>query len=112
MRNKAMAKKRRRLFTVETPLGDRAFLERDRWRQLVRQKHPALAGREKEVRACLESPIMVRESTNEPDVHMYYMPSGEVYLCVVTAPADEVEHFVVTAYFTKNIKKGTELWAR
>ena len=35
---------RRRIFTVQTPLGDRVFLTRDRWRQIIRFKHPALAG--------------------------------------------------------------------
>src|SRR5438477_13139126 len=105
-----MAKKRRRIFTVQTPLGYRAFLERDRWRQIVKQKHPALAGHEKAVRACLESPTVVRESAKEEDVHLYYVPSADVFLCVVVAPADEEERFVVTAYFTKNIKKGKEIW--
>ncbi|MBI1916771.1 MAG: hypothetical protein HYS12_18855 [Planctomycetes bacterium] len=105
-----MAKKRRHIFTVQTPLGYRVFLDRDRWRQILRTKHPALAGREKEVRACLESPTAIRESAKEAEVHMYYAPAEEVYLCVVVAPADENERFVVTTYFTKNIKKGKERW--
>jgi hypothetical protein len=104
-----MAKKRR-LFTVTTPLRYAVFLTRDRWRQIVRQKHPALAGHEKEVRACLEAPTQVRQSVKEPEVHLYYRPMDDVHLCVVVAPAEEEERFVVTAYFTKNIKKGTELW--
>jgi len=41
---------------------------------------------------------------------MYYAPAEKMHLCVVTAPADEDEWFVVTAYLTKNIKKGKELW--
>jgi hypothetical protein len=106
-----MARKRRRLFTVQTPLGYRVFLERDRWRQIVGNKHPALAGREKEVRACLKSPTLVRESAKEADVHLYYAPAEEVHLCVVVAPAGE-ERFVVTAYFTKNLKTGTQLWTK
>ena len=101
---------KRRIFSVETPLGYRVILTRDRWRQIIRQKHPALAGHEKEVRACLESPAIIRESTKEPDVHMYYVSADDVFLCVVAAPADENERFVVTAYFTKNIKKGNDLW--
>jgi hypothetical protein len=105
-----MAKRRRRIFTVQTPLGYPVFLGRDRWRQIVRTKHPALAGHEKAVRACLESPLFVRASAKEPEVHMYYVSSQDVHLCVVVAPADEVERFVVTAYFTKNIKKGKNLW--
>jgi hypothetical protein len=71
-----------------------------------------LAGHEQAVRACLESPIFIRASAKEPEVHLYYAPSKDVYLCVVTAPADGDERFVVTAYFTKNIKKGNELWTK
>jgi hypothetical protein len=102
--------RRRRIFTVQTPLGHRVFLSRDRWRQLIRFKHPALAGRESELRSCLSSPILVRESAKEPDVHLYDAPAKSLFFCVVTAPADEEERFVVTAYLTKNIKPGTELW--
>ena len=105
-----MAKKRRRLFTIQTPLGYRVFLDRNRWRQILRTKHPALAGRENEVRACLECPTVVRESAKEADVHLYYVAAEDVHLCVVVAPADGDERFVVTTYFTKNIKKGKELW--
>lgn len=101
---------RRRIFTVTTPLGAAVFLTRDRWRQIIRSKHPALAGHEKAIRACLESPALVRESTKEAEIHLYDAASDRGYLCVVTAPADEAERFVVTAYFTTNIKKGTELW--
>jgi hypothetical protein len=105
-----MAKTRRRIFTVQTPLGYLVVLQRDRWRQILRHKHPAMAGRETEVRACLASPTVVRESAKEPDVHLYYVPANDTHLCVVVAPADEDERFVVTTYFTKNIKKGKELW--
>jgi len=100
----------RRIFTVTTPLGSRVFLTRDRWRQIIRSKHPALAGNEKEIRGCLESPTLVRESAKDADVHLHYAAAERGHLCVVTAPADENERFVVTAYFTTNIKKGTELW--
>jgi len=33
-----------------------------------------------------------------------------ILMCVVVAPTDKDERFVVTAYFTKNVKKGKELW--
>jgi hypothetical protein len=101
---------RRRIFTVETPLGYRVFLTRDRWRQIIREKHPALEGHEDKVRACLESPIRICESAKDPEVHLYYMASDDVFLCVVANPATGTDRFVATAYFTKKIKKGTELW--
>lgn len=61
---------KRRLFTVTTPLGHAVFLTRDRWRELIRFKHPALDGCENLVRECLESPSLVRESAKDADVHM------------------------------------------
>ena len=42
--------------------------------------------------------------------HFPYAPIEDVHLCVVVAPSDADERFVVTTYFTENIKKGTELW--
>ncbi len=48
----------------------------------------------------------------EEQVHLYYNDDEEVFLCVVTAPAQDEDYFVVTAYFTRNIKKGRELWKR
>jgi len=101
---------RRLIFEVQTPLGHRVVLTRDRWRQITRFKHPALVGRESDVRACLCTPSLVRESAKEPNVHLYYTVAGQDHLCVVTAPADVDERFVVTSYFTKNIKPGHQLW--
>ena len=105
-----MAKKQ--IFTVTTPLGYRVRLTRDRWRQIIRFKHPALKGHEKQVRECLAKPAIVRESAKEPEVHLYYNEAHNVYLCVVTAPSDGDDRFVVTAYYTKNIKKGKILWTK
>lgn len=103
---------KRQIFTVSTPLGDRVSLSRDRWKQIIRFKHPALKGCEKRVRACLENPLLIGASLKEPGVRLHYDQAGKVYLCVVTMPGAGGDHFVVTAYFTGNIKQGTELWKR
>jgi hypothetical protein len=103
---------KRLVFTVATPLGYRVNLSRDRWRQITRFKHPALSGHENEVRNCLRNPVCVRESANDSNVPLFYRESESVFLCVVTAPALDDDRFVVTAYFTTNIKEGTELWKR
>jgi len=102
----------RLMFQVRSPLGYRVSLARDRWREIVRYKHPALAGHERELRSCVEAPELIRESFKDRDVHLYYAPVGHVHLCVVVAPEQEHERFVVTAYFTKNIKKGSVLWTK
>lgn len=103
---------KRKVFAVTTPLGYRVSLFRDRWRTITSFKHPALTGCEKEVRNCLQNPAIVRESAKDADVHLYYHKHDNVFLCVVTAPSDGDDHFVVTAYFTKNIKEGPELWKK
>ncbi len=102
----------KRLFAVTTPLGYRVGLSRNRWREIVRFKHPALAGHESEVRACLEDPAVVRASAKDPDVHLYYREADTGYVCVVVAQSRDAARFVVTAYFTRAIKKGDVLWTR
>ena len=101
---------RRVIFTVQSPLGYRVTLTRNRWREILRYKHPALAGSEQAVRRCVESPTIIRESDKDASVHLHYAPAGNRHLCIVVAPARGEERFVVTAYFTKNIKKGKGLW--
>ena len=59
---------KRQVFTVTTPLGYRVRLSRDRWREIVRYKHPALDGCANLVRGCLEHPTIVRERCRRPSV--------------------------------------------
>jgi hypothetical protein len=103
---------KRLVFTVVTPIGYRVSLSRDRWRQITRFKHPALSGHENDVRSCLRNPMCVRGSAKDSNVHLFYAESKSPFLCVVTAPAIGENRFVVTAYFTTNIKEGTEIWKR
>jgi hypothetical protein len=98
------------IFTVVSPLGYRVSLSRDRWREIVRYKHPALGGNVAAVRRCVENPKLIRQSAKDSLVHLYYAPVGKVHLCVVVALENEKDRFVVTAYFTRNIKEGKELW--
>jgi hypothetical protein len=106
-----MARKRR-VFEEETPLGYRVVLARDRWREIIRFKHPALAGHESEVRETVRDPDEIRASAKETDVHVFYRKTDQGYICVVVGRDDSQERFVVTAYFTAKIKKGDQLWTR
>jgi hypothetical protein len=45
----------KKIFTVTTPLGYRVTLSRDRWREIVRFKHPALDGCEDLVKSYGQS---------------------------------------------------------
>ena len=69
-----------------------------------------MAGHEKEVRECLESPTVICDSEKDEEVNLYYKAARDLFVCVVIAPGVSVERFVVTAYFTKRIKKGKQRW--
>lgn len=79
---------RRVLFAVDTPLGNRVMLTRNRWREIVRFKHPALAGHEQEVRDCLEHPEVIRASAKDAEVHLYYAAAERGHLCVIVGSVD------------------------
>jgi hypothetical protein len=103
---------RRIVFSANTPLGYRVVLTRNRWREIVRFKHPALSGHEDEVRRCLEDPEVIRASAKDADVHLYYATVERGHLCAVVGAGDSAERFVVTAYFTTTIKRGDVLWTK
>jgi hypothetical protein len=103
---------RRAVFVGSSPLGYGIILTRDRWREIVRFKHPSLAGHEEEVRRCLREPDVIRASSKDPDVHLYYRAADRGYVCVVLGADSPRERFVITAYFTRDIKKGQVLWTK
>jgi hypothetical protein len=102
---------KRILFSVQTPLGYRVVLSRNRWREITRFKHPALVGHENDVRRCLKEPEAILASAKEADVHLYYSSQERGYICVIVGKRTD-DRFVITAYFTKEIKKGMELWRK
>ncbi len=103
---------KRQLFAVATPIGHRVVLTRDRWREIIRYKHPALAGHETEVEDCLRDPAVIRTSAKDEETHLYYRTGQRGALCVVVGGEDPQDRFVITAYFTQSIKKGRDLWTK
>jgi hypothetical protein len=88
---------KRRLFAVTTPLGHHVVLTRDRWREIIRYKHPALAGHDSDAHDCLCEPDVIRASAKDPDTHLYYRAMQSSVLCVVVGGEDTQERFVITA---------------
>ena len=105
-----MAKRLR--FAVVTPLNHRVVLTRDRWREIVRYKHPALTGHDGDVQDCLRDPDRIRASVKDPSTHLYYRTLAHCILCVVVGGEDPQQRFVVTAYFTQGLKTGQDLWKK
>lgn len=103
----------RTIFRVSSPLGYVVVLTRNRWREIIRFKHPAVAKCQDEARQCVSQPDVIRSSAKNPNVHLYYLQlKTQQYLCVVIAPGQSEERFVVTAYLTTRLKEGDVLWKR
>jgi hypothetical protein len=101
------------VFRDTSPLGYSVVLTRNRWREIVRFKHPAIKNYQQEAKQCVSHPDLIRASAKDPDVHLHYLSleTGK-HICVVVARGDSDERFVVTAYLTSRIKQGNELWKK
>lgn len=99
------------LFEVISVLGKRIRITKAYWEKIVRDKHPLIQDRGKEVQESLLHAEQVRRSRSDPHVYLYYKKTGRRYLCVVAKHLDG-DGFVITAYLTDNIKEGEPVWAR
>ena len=86
----------------------------ERWAHI--EEHPEMVGLRKSVAETLREPGAVIESASDPSARLYYrfyhrtMVGGK-HLCVVVKLIDD-DAFVVTAYLTDRVKKGTPVWPR
>ena len=100
------------LFEVATPLGFRVRVDRSRWGLIVDEKHPAMKGRESEVRFALEYPDEVRQSKIDEAVFLFYRAFGaKRWVCAVAGRRTEIA-YLITAYPTDAIKEGVRVWPK
>ena len=59
------------LFDANTPLGFRVRVDRSRWELIVNEKHPAMKGREEDVKTALENPDEVRQGKSDNTVFLF-----------------------------------------
>ena len=80
--------------------------------------HPEMRNLIDELEVVLQIPDRVVQSLSDPQVNLYYRwyrntPVGEKFLCVVAKfKKKENDAFVITAYLTDTMKKGTVLWLK
>lgn len=96
---------------VSTPLGFVVRCPRAYWEFIVTEKHPVLAGREREVRAALSDPDEIRRSRKDPQVFLFYRGAAPRWLCVVVRREDGTG-LLITAYPTDTVKAGEVVWTR
>ena len=77
-------------------------------------EHPEMADLEGALEETLREPQFVIQSRTDPAAELSYrfylgIKVGDKWLCVVVKYAAN-DAFVVTAYLTDQLKKGTQLW--
>ena len=78
--------------------------------------HPEMVGLEPKIEETLARPECVVESLSDAEARLYYRfyvgtRVGDKFLCVVVK-VQGADAFVITAYLTDTVKKGTQLWPR
>lgn len=87
-------------------------LTEERLRHIL--EHPEMVGQEMKIEEVLRYPEIVIQSLSDERAKMYYryyqkLVIGDKYLCVAVKFRDN-DAFIVTAYFTDQVKKGVILW--
>jgi hypothetical protein len=77
-------------------------------------EHPEMVGMEAAIEEALVEPEAVVRSFSDEDAHLYYRfyvgtRVGDKYVCVVVKVVVD-DAFVLTAYLTDKVKKGTQIW--
>ena len=87
-------------------------LTEERWAHI--REHPEMVGMERSIAQTLASPEAVIRSLADPKAHLYHRfyvgaRVGDKFLCVVVKVQDN-DAFVLTAYLTNKIRRGTVIW--
>jgi hypothetical protein len=100
------------VFVVATPLRFTVRVTQAIWDMIVSVKHPAMAGKESDVRRTLEEPEEIRLSKRDQNVYLFYK-SQRVgrWVCAVAKNQDD-NGFLITAYPTDAIKEGVRIWPK
>ncbi len=70
------------------------ILTRDRWREILRYKHPAPAGHQEELGECLRDPEAIRGGAKDPDVPLYGRAADRGHICAVIVHVPVEVHMI------------------
>jgi hypothetical protein len=100
------------LFQVLTPLNFSVQVTRSYWEYIVTVKHPAMTGREEDVKDTLQKPDEIRLSRSDSNVYLFYKSEKiERWVCAIAKRLNG-EGFLITTYPTDAIKEGIKIWPK
>ncbi len=108
---KRLQKKKNYLFRVKSKQGFFTSITSRYWELIITVKHPSVKGKELAVQETLESPELIKESSSDSKVYLYYRKINGKYFCVVVKNESK-RSFIITVYITNRIKKGNIIWPK
>ena len=100
------------LFEVLTPLGFIVRVSDNYWTLIVTIKHPVMHGRETDVQNTLRQPDEIRQSRNDPTIHLFYkLERPKRWTCAVVKRLNGYG-FLITTFPTDAIKEGQLIWSK
>lgn len=98
-------------FEIKSKLGKLILTTRSYWKIITEIKHPTIKGKQKLVMQTLVNPAIIKRSSKDSAVYLYYHKLGDKFLCAVVKHENGTG-FLITAYFTEKIKKGDIIWTK
>lgn len=98
-------------FVVKSKLGKLISTTKAYWKIITEIKHPTIKGKQKLIMQTLVDPDIIKRSSKDTDVYLYYRKVGDKFLCAV-AKHENGTGFLITAYFTDKIKQGEIIWTK
>ncbi|MBN2304206.1 MAG: hypothetical protein JXQ72_07010 [Anaerolineae bacterium] len=89
-------------------------LTSERWQHIL--DHPEMVGQRERLDEVLVEPDIIIATEKDPSVHVYHRwydstPVTKKY-AVIAVKMLEDDAFVLTAYFTSRVRKGTTVWQK
>lgn len=81
----------------------------ERWKH-ISQRHPELGGKEQNVLNAIASPDLVQKG--DLGTLMAVKKSNDKFLVIVYKEISETDGFVITAYYTKILRRRMVVWKR
>jgi hypothetical protein len=96
---------------ASSPLGQKIHITKSYWNYITTRKHPSVAGAKSFVLQTIAKPDTIKSSQKDPSVWLFYKKFKSIYLCVVVKILNS-KGFIITIYFTNQIKRGRIVWQK
>lgn len=99
---------------LEDHQGRQVRLTEERWQHIL--SHPEMTGQREKIVETLSAPEVVMATPKDTDVHIYHRlyettPVTRKYVAVAVKYLS-ADAFILTAYFTSRVRKGTLIWQK